>query len=48
MVGQNLGMFIGPAVFGGLVESIGWVTAGYLLIPVCFAGIIAGWLVKVR
>jgi MFS family permease len=48
MTGQNLGMFVGPAVFGGLIESIGWVTAGILLIPVCAVGIIAGWLVRVR
>jgi len=48
MAGQNLGMFVGPAVFGGLIESIGWITAGYILIPVCVVGVIAGWFVRVR
>lgn len=47
-MGQNLGMFIGPAVFGYFVEATDWVTAGYLLIPVSIVGVIAGWLVKVR
>jgi predicted MFS family arabinose efflux permease len=47
-LGQNLGMFIGPAIFGILVASMGWATAGYLMIPICIVGIIAGWLVKVR
>ena len=47
-LGQNLGMVIGPAVFGPLASSIGWANAGYLLIPVCIAGIIAAWFVKVR
>ena len=48
MVGQNLGMFIGPAVFGGLVEATNWAVAGYMLIPVCIVGVIAGWFVRVR
>lgn len=46
--GQNLGMFIGPVAFGSVVEMTGWVTAGYLLIPVTLIGFIAAWLVKVR
>jgi hypothetical protein len=48
MVGQNLGMFVGPATFGNLVEATSWITAGYLLIPVAIVGVIAGWLVRVR
>ncbi|MFN8455152.1 MAG: MFS transporter [Anaerolineae bacterium] len=47
-LGQNLGMFMGPLVFGWLVESTTWATAGYLLIPISIAGVVAGWLVKVR
>ena len=46
--GQNLGMFLGPVVFGRSVEMIGWVTAGYLLIPVAIIGLSAAWLVKIR
>jgi len=48
ILGQNMGMFVGPAVFGKLAESVGWATSGYALIPVAVVGIIAGWLVKVR
>lgn len=48
MMGQNLGMFIGPILFGNLVERLGWVLAGYWLIPVCILGFIAGWKTKVR
>ncbi len=47
-LGQNLGMFIGPVIFGALVESSGWAVAGYWMIPVLALGLIAGWLVKVR
>ena len=47
-LGQNLGMVIGPAIFGPLAASVGWATAGYLMIPICALGIIAAWLAKVR
>jgi MFS family permease len=46
--GQNLGMFLGPVIFGALVESSGWAVAGYWMIPVLALGFIAGWLVKVK
>jgi MFS family permease len=48
MFGQNLGMFIGPILFGKFVESLGWVTAGYCLIPICLLGFVVGWKLKVR
>jgi MFS family permease len=47
-LGQNLGTFIGPVVFGALVEMIGWAGAGYVLIPICLLGLVAGWFVQVR
>jgi predicted MFS family arabinose efflux permease len=47
-LGQNLGMVIGPILFGRFVESMGWATAGYWLIPVCILGFVAAWMVKVR
>jgi MFS family permease len=47
-LGQNLGMFVGPILFGELVERIGWAAAGYALIPICLLGLVAGWLVQVR
>lgn len=46
--GQNLGMFLGPTLFGAVVDSAGWTTAGYVLIPVLLLGLVAGWMVKVR
>jgi MFS family permease len=47
-LGQNLGMVIGPAIFGPMAESMGWAVAGYLMIPITAIGIIAAWLAKVR
>jgi MFS family permease len=45
---QNLGMYIGPALFGLLLEITAWPTAGYLMIPLCLIGIIAAWTAKIR
>jgi MFS family permease len=54
-VGQNIGMFIGPALFGAILDSMGktagaaaYVTAGYWMIPICAVGIIASLFIKVR
>ncbi len=45
---QNLGMYIGPALFGALLEITGWASAGYLMIPLCVIGIIVTWTAKIR
>lgn len=45
---QNLGMFIGPALFGVLLERTSWAGAGYLMIPLCAIGIIVTWTTKIR
>ncbi len=47
-LGQNLGMFIGPIMFGRLAESLGWTGAGYILIPVSVISVIAVYLAKFR
>jgi MFS family permease len=47
-LGQNLGMVIGPILFGKLVESLNWAAAGYFMIPMCLLGFLAGRMVKVR
>jgi MFS family permease len=47
-LGQNLGMFIGPMLFGRLVDSMGWTNAGYVLVPVCAVSVIAIWSAKFR
>ncbi len=48
MLGQNIGMMVGPLVFGNLVPTVGWITASYFLIPVLLFGFLFGQLVKVR
>ncbi len=47
-LGQNLGMFIGPALFGWILEATSWTTAGYMMIPVCIIGAITAWMAKMR
>jgi MFS family permease len=48
MLGQNIGMVIGPLLFGSLVALIGWTATSFCLIPVLLLGFLFGWLVKVR
>jgi MFS family permease len=48
MVGQNLGILIGPVLFGSFARDLSWVTAGYALIPFCLLGFLSAWLVRVR
>ena len=48
MFGQNLGMFVGPILFGKLVENLGWIIAGYCLIPFCLLGFVVAWKLKIR
>jgi MFS family permease len=48
-IGQNVGMLLGPFIFGYLVESSGgWQIAFWSLAPLCGAGAVAGWLTRVR
>ena len=47
-LGQNLGMFIGPIMFGRLAESLGWTGAGYILVPVSAISVIAVCVAKFR
>ncbi|MES9995342.1 MFS transporter [Desulfovibrio aminophilus] len=47
-VGQNLGMFFGPGLYGMLIENVGWTTAGYMIIPVLVLGIIATLMMRIR
>jgi MFS family permease len=47
-LGQNLGMVIGPAMFGKLVDSMGWAAAGYSMIPIAAIGVVAILLARVR
>lgn len=47
-LGMNLGVVLGPLLVGALVQAVGWVSAGYWLIPVSLLGFAASWLVRVR
>jgi MFS family permease len=47
-LGQNLGMFIGPALFGYLVGRMSWTAAGYMMVPICLIAIISAALAKIR
>ena len=48
MVGQNVGMLLGPIVFGTLAQSAGWTAAFAGLAVFSVLGLAAGWLAKVR
>ena len=48
LIGQNVGMLVGPFLFGALVESSGWEVAFWTLAPVCGAGAAAGALSRVK
>lgn len=45
---QNLGMYIGPSLFGQLLLITTWEIAGYLMIPLCVVGVITAWMAKIR
>jgi len=47
-LGQNIGMYIGPALFIRIQVAQSWATAGYWMIPICLIGIIATARIKVR
>ena len=38
LIGQNLGLIIGPPLFGGLVENTGWGVAAIAFAPLCLLG----------
>lgn len=38
--GQYIGMCVGPALFGELIEHAGWVTAALMLIPIMLTGFV--------
>jgi nitrate/nitrite transporter NarK len=49
LIGQNVGMIVGPLTFGWLVDSAGgWQAAFWSLLPVGAAGALAGWKVRFK
>ncbi len=47
-LGQNVGMLIGPSAFGYSIESFGWMTSCYLLLPFFLVAFVAAWFAKVK
>jgi len=46
---QNLGLLVGPVMFGRIVQVSGnWALAGYAMIPITLLAVLVGWLVDVR
>ncbi len=48
MVGQSIGMLVGPILFGRLAETAGWPAAFVCVGAVCMLGGVAGWMSKAR
>mgnify|MGYP001068832098 FL=1 len=47
-LGQSLGMFIGPILFGGLVEQVNWTAASLAMVPFILAAFFFGRAIRVR
>jgi MFS family permease len=46
---QNLGLLLGPVIFGRIVQVSGnWAMAGYAMIPMTLLAVVVGWQVEVR
>ena len=48
LLGQNVGQLFGPVLFGSLVLSSGWASAGLWLVPICLLAFLSGRQVRVR
>jgi MFS family permease len=47
MVFNNVGQFVGPVLFGEVLDSAGWTVAAYTMIPVCLGGAVCSLFMKV-
>jgi MFS family permease len=50
MLCQNFGMFLGPIVFGQMLEltNKNWALTGYAMIPICAIGVVTASLARIR
>jgi MFS family permease len=48
MLFNNAGQFIGPALFGKVLDAAGWNVAAYVMVPVCLGGAVCSLLIKVK
>ena len=48
-IGQNVGLLLGPLVFGSIIQFFGgWHMAFWALVPVTAVGIVAGWMARME
>lgn len=47
-VGQNAGFLLGPLIVAWLVQSAGWTTAFWALVPLTMVGVVAGLFIRSR
>ena len=45
-MGINAAGIIGPPLLGVLVQSVGWINAGYAMVPIVALGIAFCWLTR--
>jgi len=49
MFSMNVGSFIGPVLFGGILDkTASWTAASYAMIPVCFIGAATAFMMKTK
>ncbi len=49
MFWHHLGEFVGPVVFGGILDmTSSWTMAAAGMVPVCLVGGVAGWLMRIK
>lgn len=46
--GQYTGMSAGPIVFSTIADKLGWLTAGYFLVPVAALALLCAFIVKIK
>jgi MFS family permease len=48
-IGQNVGLLLGPVVFGSVIQFFGgWQMAFWALVPVTALGVAAGWVARME
>ncbi len=48
MLFNNIGQFVGPVLFGTVLDKAGWTIAAYAMIPVCLIGALCILLIEVK
>ncbi len=45
---SHIGEFIGPVMFGSILDVSSWTIAGYVMVPVCLLGAVTGFIAKTK